>query len=246
MYSILFYLYFLLTAPVYFTIGFVLLALTFWFDRDRKIVHYYSYFWGLQHHWVNPWWHIRVTGLENVAKGKPYVIMSNHQAMLDICLLYKVPKVFKWVSKKEAARIPFVGWALLLHRDILITRGDRAGLVKMLNESDAYLKRGVSIMLFPEGTRSKDGRVHEFKEGGFLLAKKSAAAILPVVLDGNFDAIQKGGWKLRRKQTFQVRILPPIGEEEVAAATTKDMMKKVQSIITSEHQRIAPTRYAVN
>ena len=244
MYSILFYLYFLLTAPLYFAIGFVLLALTFWFDRDRKIVHYYSYFWGLQHYWVNPWWRIRVTGLENVEKGKQYIIMSNHQSMLDICLLYKVPKVFKWISKKEVMRIPFVGWAVWLHRDVLITRGDRAGLIKMLNESEAYLKRGVSIIMFPEGTRSKDGRVHEFKEGGFMLAKKSATAILPVAINGNYDVQLKNSWKIRRKQLFQVHVLPPISEEEVAATDTKEMTKKVQSLIKNEHQRIVSAHSA--
>ncbi len=243
-YSILFYIYFALTTPVYYLIGFLLQCLTFWFDRDRKILHYYSYFWGLQHYWVQPWWRIRVTGRENAVPGKKYVIMSNHQSMLDICLLYKVPKLFKWISKKEVGKIPFVGWALYLHRDILITRGDRAGLVKMLKESDDYLQRGVSIIMFPEGTRTRDGRVHEFKEGGFMLAKKSNVAILPVAIDGNFDALQKNSWKLRRKQLFQVHILPEISETEVAETPTKELVKNVQRIITNEHKLMAPAKYA--
>jgi len=243
MYSIFFYLYFLITTPILFTIGFIITLLTCLFDRDRKIVHFYSYFWGLQHYWVSPWWRINVTGLENVVAGKKYIIMSNHQSMLDICLLYKVPKIFKWISKKEVVKIPMVGWALLLHRDVLITRGDRAGFKKMMKESEDYLSRGVSIIMFPEGTRTKDGKVHEFKEGGFLLAKTTKTAILPVVINGNFDLQKKNSWQLKRKQKFRVNILPEISETEVAATSAKEMLNKVHSIILQAHQQLAPEKY---
>jgi len=243
MYSIFFYLYFIITTPIYFTIGFILLLLTGLFDRDRKILHYYSYFWGLQHYWVSPWWRINVTGLENVVPKKKYIIMSNHQSMLDICLLYKVPKIFKWISKKEVVKIPFVGWALWLHRDVLITRGDRAGLKKMMKESEDYLSRNTSIIMFPEGTRTKDGKMHEFKEGGFLLAKTTKTAILPVVINGNYDLQKKNSWQLKRKQKFQVKILPEISETEVATTSPKEMMSKVHALMLTTHQQLAPEKY---
>ncbi|MDR0728821.1 MAG: phosphatase PAP2 family protein [Prevotellaceae bacterium] len=225
-FSILYYIYFIIVTPALFLAGFVLLGLTVLFDRDRKALHFYSYFWGLQYYWASPWWKIRVTGREHITAGKTYVIMSNHQSMLDICLLYKVPVIFKWVSKREVLRIPFVGWALWLHRDITITRGDRTGLMKMLNEAQAYIRRGVSIILFPEGTRAKDGEIHDFKEGGFLLAKRAGAAILPVVIDGNFA--MQNGWKLKPRQVFRMHILPEIHETEVAAHSSKETMKNLQ------------------
>ncbi|MDR2801974.1 MAG: 1-acylglycerol-3-phosphate O-acyltransferase, partial [Prevotellaceae bacterium] len=218
-FTLCYYLYFIIASPVTFFIGGAVTLLTGLFDRNKKILHYYSCFWGLQYCWISPWWHIRMSGLENVKPKKKYVIMANHQSMIDICLLYKIPKPFKWISKKEAARIPFVGWALWLHHDVLISR-DRAGLKKMMKEAQEYLRRNVSITLFPEGTRTKDGQIHDFKEGGFLLAKTTKTAILPVIIEGTFDVLHKNSWLLRRKQTFHIRILPEIPEEEVAATAT--------------------------
>ncbi|MDR3133155.1 MAG: 1-acyl-sn-glycerol-3-phosphate acyltransferase [Prevotellaceae bacterium] len=241
-YSLCYYLYFIIASPVIFFIGGVLLLLTGLFDRDRKILHYYSYFWGLQYYWIAPWWHLQVNGLENVAPKKKYIILSNHQSMIDICLLYKIPKPFKWISKKEVLRLPFVGWALWLHRDVLISR-DRTGLKKMMKEAQDYLSRNVSIILFPEGTRSIDGQMHDFKEGGFLLARTAKTAILPVVIDGTFDVLHKNSWLVRRKQTFRINILPEIPEEEVAATATKEMMHKLHALMRNTHQQMAPEKY---
>jgi 1-acyl-sn-glycerol-3-phosphate acyltransferase len=243
-YTLCYYLYFIIASPVIFLTGCVLLLLTLPFDRNRKIIHYYSYFWGLQYIWIAPWWHIRVSGMENIKPGKKYIILSNHQSLLDICLLYKVAIPFKWISKKEVVRMPFVGWALWLHRDVLISR-DRAGLKKMLREAQDYLNRNVSIILFPEGTRCKDGQIHDFKEGGFLLAKTTKTAILPVVIDGTFDVVQKNNWRLQRKQTFRINILPEIPGEEVAAAAAKEMMQRLHDLMLHTHQQMAPEKYAV-
>jgi 1-acyl-sn-glycerol-3-phosphate acyltransferase len=244
MYSFCYYLYFIVASPIICFVGYALLLLTFPFDRNRKIIHYYSCFWGLQYVWIAPWWRIRVSGRENIMPGKKYVILSNHQSLLDICLLYKIPKPFKWISKKEVTRMPFVGWALWLHRDVLISR-DRAGLKKMLREAQDYLNRNVSIILFPEGTRTKDGQIHDFKEGGFLLAKTTKTAILPVVVDGTFDVLHKNSWRLRRKQIFRINILPEISEEEVAATSAKDLTHRLHDLMLHAHQQMAPEKYAV-
>ena len=243
-YSTFYCLYAIVTTPVIFFVAFALLLLTFPFDRNRKILHYYSYFWGLQYFWIAPWWHLRINGLENVTPKKKYIIMANHQSLIDICLLYKIPQPFKWISKKEVLRMPFVGWALWLHRDILISR-DRAGLKKMLKEAQEYLRRNVSIILFPEGTRTKDGQMHDFKEGGFLLAKTTKTAILPIVLDGTFDVLHKNSRLLRRKQTFYINILPEISEEEVAATPTKEMMHRLYGLMRNVHQQMAPEKYGI-
>jgi 1-acyl-sn-glycerol-3-phosphate acyltransferase len=242
LYTLLYYLYFAVTTPVIFLLGFVLMLLTFPFDRDRKILHYYSYFWGPQYYWAAPWWRLRVSGRENIDPKKTYIIMANHQSLLDICLLYKIPKFFKWVSKREVLRMPLVGWALWLRRDILITR-DRTGLKKMLKEAQACLNRNISIVLFPEGTRTKDGRMHDFKEGGFLLAKATTTAILPVVIEGTFDVLQKNTWRMQRKQKFHLKILPEIPEEEVAASSAKEMRDKLHRIMLDVHKQMAPEKY---
>jgi 1-acyl-sn-glycerol-3-phosphate acyltransferase len=113
----------------------------------------------------------------------------------------------------------------------------------MMSESLKWLKRGASIAIFPEGTRTKDGQVHRFKEGAFLLAKQTKTAILPVVLDGSFDVLPKGGWLLKMKHTFNLKVLPEISVDEIESTSIKDMMLKVQNLITYEHKKIAPKFY---
>jgi 1-acyl-sn-glycerol-3-phosphate acyltransferase len=242
LFTILYYTYFLLATPVLFTGAALVTLFTFPFDKNRKVLHHYSYFWTLHYYRVSPWWKIQLRGQENVTPNKPYVIMSNHQSMLDICLLYKVPTEFKWVSKKEVVRLPFFGWALWLHHDVIISRGDRAGLVKMLRLSREYLSRGVSIIMFPEGTRTKDGRMHDFKEGGFLLAKTAETAILPVVIDGNYNLTH--GRTLKRKQQLTVEILPEITAEEVAALSSKELLRKTHALMLETHRKMAPDKYS--
>jgi 1-acyl-sn-glycerol-3-phosphate acyltransferase len=244
MYAIYYWIVLLIIEPVMFITGLIILLLTFPFDPNRSVLHYHSYVWGLLHFWINPWWRIYCTGKENVNKKKPYIIVSNHQSMLDICLMYTIPRQFKWVSKKEALKIPIVGWALWLHRDILINRGEGASVKRMISEAQQFLKDTVCITIFPEGTRTKDGRIHEFKEGAFLLSRLTKTAILPVVIDGTYDVMPNRGFSFKRKQKFYVKILPEISEEEVAKTSVKDMAARLHAIMLAEHKKIAPEKYA--
>jgi 1-acyl-sn-glycerol-3-phosphate acyltransferase len=164
--------------------------------------------------------------------------------MLDICLMYKIPRYFKWVSKKEAVRLPFVGQALLMHRDILISRGTSAGVKHMIREAQHYLKDNICVAIFPEGTRSKDGRMHEFKEGAFVLARLAKAAILPVVIDGTYEVMPKNSYAVKRKQDFYINVLPEIPAEEVAQMSVAALSAKLHDIMQAEHQRMAPAKYA--
>lgn len=243
-YAVYYWIALLVLEPVMFFTGWIVVLLTFPFDRNRKITHGHSCLWGLSHYWLCPWWKIRYSGKENVKRNKPYIIVSNHQSMLDICLLYKIPRYFKWVSKKEAAWLPFVGQALLMHRDILIKRGEGASVKLMIRKAQHYLKDNICVMIFPEGTRSKDGRIHEFKEGAFVLARLTKAAILPVVIDGAYDVLPPHGYAFKRRQDFHIKVLPEIPVEEVTQTPVKDLAVKLHDLMLAEHQRIAPAKYA--
>jgi 1-acyl-sn-glycerol-3-phosphate acyltransferase len=227
-----------------FIIGLVLLLLTFPFDPNRKIIHWHSYVWGLLHYWLNPCWKIHFSGKENVKRDRPYIIISNHQSMLDICLMYKVPRYFKWVSKKEALRVPFAGQALLMHRDILISRGESSSVKYMIKKAQSFLNDNICITMFPEGTRTKDGQIHTFKEGAFLLARLTKTAILPVVIDGTFDVMPSHGFTFKYKQDFYLKVLPEISVEEVTKTSAKDLTVKLHDLMLAEHQQMVPEKYS--
>ncbi len=243
MFSFLYILIAIIGEITMFITGMVILLFTLPFDKKRRIIHYHSYVWGLMHFWLSPWWKIRYSGGENVKKNKNYIIISNHQSMLDICLLYKIPKLFKWISKKEALKIPVVGWALWLHNDVLISRGESSSVKKMIRDCQSWLKRNVSIIMFPEGTRTKDGQIHAFKEGAFVLAKMTKTAILPVVIDGTYDVLPKKGLKLKRKQLFQIQVLPEVSEETIAQKSVKELKEELYDTMRKAHEEMAPEKY---
>lgn len=226
---------------VMFVIFTVVWALTVLFDRNRVVCHHLSRFWSKTIYWLCPWWKVQVTGMENVIYGRSYVVVSNHQAMLDIPLLYALPFNFKWVSKKEVYKIPIFGWVLWMHGDVAIERGGSASTKAMLKKCEDYLKDGVSIIMFPEGTRTKTGCVNGFKEGAMILAQQSGADILPVVIDGTFDAFGKGG--ITTPHTFQVRILAPISANEISQTPVKELRDTLNTLMCDTHKTIAPRHY---
>lgn len=214
------------------------------FDRNRVVSHHYSRFWSKGIYKLCPWWKVKVEGLENLKPGTPYIVLSNHQGLLDIPLLYVLPFNFKWVSKKEVYSMPVFGWVLRMHGDIAIERGGAASAKRMMNQCTEQLRRGVSIVMFPEGTRTKTGRVQPFMPGAFLLAKKAKVELLPVVIDGVYDALgTKGKLSVTTPHTFQVRILPPMPVEEVMTLKFNEISDKLHLVISEEHKKMAPWRY---
>lgn len=237
------------TAFILFTVIVFLVYLIIWvlvlpFDRNRCVSHHYSRFWSRSIFRICPWWKVKVEGLENIEKGKSYIVMSNHQAMLDIPLLYVLPFNFKWVSKREVYKIPIFGTVLWMHGDIAIERGGAASAKKMVSQCDAMLKRGVSVILFPEGTRTKDGKVNRFMPGASILAKKSKVEILPVAINGTFEAFKDG--KITTPHTFTVRIMKPISLEEITTLSFNELGEEAERRIQDEHKIIAPQFYTTD
>ncbi|MDR2126870.1 MAG: 1-acyl-sn-glycerol-3-phosphate acyltransferase [Prevotellaceae bacterium] len=243
-YNIIVYLYFIVLSITFLLLSAIVLVIFYPFDKRRFVVHKLSKWWMYQcFFFLNPFWKTIFTGKELVDKNKSYIIISNHQSLIDIGLMYYIPCVFKWISKREALSIPIIGQMLYIHGDILIRRGRSDSAKKMLYQSKKWIERGVSIAIFPEGTRTQDGQVHRFKEGAFLLAKQTKTPILPVVLDGAFAVLPKNEFLLKIKHRFHLKILPEISVQEIESTSIKDMMLKVQTLITDEHKKIAPAFY---
>lgn len=128
---------------------------------------------------------IIVSGLENIEKGKPYVLMSNHLSYLDIPSLFKVlPTNLHFVAKKSLRKIPFLGWYMRATGMIFINRGNNSEAQKSLTEAAELIKKGKTVLIFPEGTVSADGEISRFKKGGFNLALQSGVEILPLSIKG--------------------------------------------------------------
>jgi 1-acyl-sn-glycerol-3-phosphate acyltransferase len=217
-------------------INLVVFFITLPFDPQRRIIHRMSWYWGLHYIWFNPLWKMHYRCEAQIDPKKSYVIAANHQSMLDISLIYNLPLVFKWVSKREVFKMPFVGWMLKLHGDILIDRGKAGSTKQMLHEAEKWVNRTCSIAVFPEGTRSHDGQLQDFKEGAFLIAKMNRLPILPVAIYGTKDMLPAGSAKFRGRAQCFVHVLPEISAETVAATKTRDLSNMVRSMI---HEKIA-------
>ncbi|MBN1771059.1 MAG: 1-acyl-sn-glycerol-3-phosphate acyltransferase [Deltaproteobacteria bacterium] len=134
---------------------------------------------------VNPTW-VTVDGREHAARGRSYIILSNHQSHFDILAFYgHWGRQFRWVIKEELRRVPGLGWYCAAGGHIFIDRSSRERSIESLRRARPLLDGGISVMFFPEGTRSRDGRLREFKKGGFMMALDLGLPILPVSISGS-------------------------------------------------------------
>lgn len=138
---------------------------------------------------------LKITGLENISFDGPKIFVSNHQGNYDIpILIAALPIHFRFLVKKELFKIPFFGWHLRGRGDIYIDRHAKFKAHRALDEVSKMVKSGIPVLIFPEGTRSLDGKIHAFKRGSFLVATASKAKIVPMAISGSFDIQKKGSF----------------------------------------------------
>jgi 1-acyl-sn-glycerol-3-phosphate acyltransferase len=203
------------------------------FDRDP--VRYRTGRWfrrlGVAMTKVNPSWRLHISGETITNPRKPYVVVSNHQSHADIPLISHLPWEMKWLAKIELFKLPLIGWLLKLAGDIPVNRQDRRQGVVVLQTAANYLRQRCSVMFFPEGTRSPDGKVHRFNEGGFRLAIKEGIAVLPLVVEGSRDCLPKHGWQFGPPGDIQLKVLPPIETTGMEAKDTSALCENVRQMI---------------
>ena len=228
MLTILYYIFTLLQVSVLFVLSIIVLAVTYPFDKSRRWVHECSrWICGLLYG-VPPFIRRTIDGVENIDKNKAYVMVLNHNSGFDIFAAYKIPLNFRWVSKREVFRVPFMGPLLTIHGDIPIERGNAAeAMAKMLRLGKLWLGRGASVAIFPEGTRSKTGQINRFKAGAFNLAKEAEVEILPVVMTGTNEFFRKG-WLVNWRNRVGIRVLPPVPVEQIQSMEVKELMQQTQ------------------
>ena len=189
------------------------------------------------HSALNPLWTFRTSGTLPDDMRRPYVAVANHESFVDILLISHLPTEFKWLSKVEIMKIPVLGWMMRFARDIPLERGDTTSGRAALDQARERLDQNVSVMIFPEGTRSKTGEMRTFRAGAFKLAIEGQHPILPMAVHGTRDCLRKNDWRLGRARA-EVRVLDPIPTEGMTEADLPRLRDQVRDAIEAGRQAL--------
>ncbi len=208
--SLFTWIYGILFIVLMFPLTCLIWLLTLPFDSDRMLVHRWLLFQGSFMVYTCPLWRTRIEGKEKIVQEEAYVMISNHQSIIDILLINTLGNSFRWVSKTENYRVPILGISMILARYIEIERGNKESVIRMMELAKETLSRGISVMMFPEGTRSHGNNPSPFKTGAFQLAMETGRPILPIVLDGTGKVLPKKGLKFSSGHRLRLKVLDPV------------------------------------
>jgi 1-acyl-sn-glycerol-3-phosphate acyltransferase len=170
---------------------FIFVIISLAFDRSGNSIHSVSALWGRILLFLSGVT-VEIKGVENILRDRPQIIASNHKGAFDILALQAfIPVQFRWVAKKSLFKIPIIGWSMSLAGYVSIDREKAGSAYKSIERAAEKVKKGVSVLIFPEGTRSSTGSLLPFKRGGFLLAIKSGVPIIPVSIRGTENLMRK-------------------------------------------------------
>lgn len=243
-YSALFWAFLTVSSALLFPIALSIWLVTLPFDRRKVALHHFTCFWASLYTWLNPAWPVRIRGRENFDDRVPTVLVSNHLSLLDILVMFRLFKHFKWVSKIENFRAPFIGWNMSLNGYVKLERGNHTSVIQMFRDCERTLAEGSSVMIFPEGTRSRGGRMREFKSGAFDIALRTRSPIIPIALLGTSDALPKRGFVLQGRQQIDVTVLEPIPYESFADFSGEELGEHVRNRIAGALEDCAKAREA--
>lgn len=182
--------------------------------------------------WLNPWWRVTIVGEVPPRSSEPFIAVCNHESMADILLIGTLPMEMKWLSKEAIARIPFLGWMMFMAGDVLVRRSDARSRGASYDELVAWINRGASVMMFPEGTRTRTGELLPFRNGAFRLAIDTGRPIQPMVVTGGRQAIEADSvWFGRARVT--VRILDQVPVDGYEDAEVNELRDKVRGMISA-------------
>jgi len=218
-------------SAILFPISFLIYFFTALFDKRLFILHKFTCLWSFIVLSINPLWRIKVSGREKINPKEVYIMVSNHQSGADIIVLFLLWAHFKWVAKKSLFRYPFIGWTMFLNRYIALERGKGSSMRKMMTDAARTLAEGNSIMIFPEGTRSKNGQIQPFKTGAFHLAIDNQIPVLPIAIQGTSQAIRKGGFLINKNFDIHAKVLDPIPYESMKGKSLKELASYIHNII---------------
>ncbi|MBZ5713122.1 lysophospholipid acyltransferase family protein [Nannocystis pusilla] len=202
------------------------------FDPRRRFSHWYAITWA--NHCIRLFGasRIHIRGRERLLGDRPCVLVANHQSFGDIFVLYALRTPFKWVAKESVFWVPFLGWMMAMADYVPVRRGDPHSRARMLARCRQHLRDGSRLLLFPEGTRSRDGQIREFRRGAFALAVEAGVPIVPIVIDGTGAALPRDGWVFEDLDDLRVdvHVLEPVdpdatgGDVELLQTHVRELM----------------------
>lgn len=190
---------------------------------------------------LNPLWRFRYSGTMPENPRRPFVVVSNHESFSDILLISHLPWEMKWLSKAELFRIPIMGWMMWLVGDIPVRRGFGPSALEAMARCRKALENRVSVMIFPEGTRSKTAELLPFKDGAFRLAIEAGVPILPLAVSGTSTALRKHDWRFG-KSVAEVRVLDPVETTGLGLDDVPALKARVREMVVRARDQIAGPR----
>ena len=176
-------------------------------------------------------------GRTHIQENESYIFMANHQSNFDIpVLLGYLPVQFRWVAKAELFKIPIFGRSMEGCGYISIDRFDRQSAIESLNKATKRIKAGASVVIFPEGTRSIDGKIQHFKKGGFVLSIDAGVPIIPVVIHGTWPIMPKNHMLIRPRQV-RMQILPAVSTLPYTRETKENLINVIRSMMCEAYSR---------
>ena len=237
------YVVFTVLVIVWLPLMLLLAAITFPFDRNRRFVGRSLRILAKLSSSAYPGWRMRLVDVPALPSG-PFIAVANHESILDVFLVSRAPWEMKWMAKASLFRIPWIGLMFRLSGDIPIDRGERSSAVKALRRARRYLERGMPVMLFPEGTRSRDGRLLPFKAGAFRLAIETGVPILPIAVHGTYGGMPVSSPWVRPTRAV-ARFLPFVPVTGLTVEDLPRLTEEVRAQIQRARDELAAENYAV-
>lgn len=209
---------------------------TYPFDRKHYAARKFTQWWGTFYLTILPNTKVFIENKEKLSKNRACIVISNHQSLVDILVLFHTFAYFIWVSKIENYRVPVLGWVMRMNGYISVKREDPRSFPRMFEDIKRALAKNEPVMIFPEGTRSKSRKMGRFKEGAFKAAIDNKVPIQPIVIDGSYIGLKNS--KNDPSAVIRVKILDPIPYEQFPSYNPSELKEYFRNLIQNELDKL--------
>jgi len=224
-----FWIVFAVSAPICVVLGTLIFLFTAPWDTDRRVLHAFICRWTFNYLRASPLWRTVVRGRERLPRGA-CVLVANHQSMADVVAAMGLFHPFKFVSKTSLFSLPLVGWLMRMARYVRLERGHAGSSRAMMIACRRWLRRGVPVLIFPEGTYAPGPSLLPFKRGAFVLATEEGVPLVPVAIRGSADLVRGDGPWMNARSRIEVEVLQPIHPDELAGDSSALLLRTRESL----------------